>query len=138
MTIEELCQFVRERKLAVVATVSAAQTPEAALVGIAVTSDLELVFDTIESTRKCQNLRNRPEIAVVIGWDGEITLQYEGQADEPEGRALDRCKAAYFDAYPDGRERERWPGITYFRVRPKWVRYSDYAKEPPQIVELSF
>lgn len=138
MTIEELCQFVRERKLAVVATVSDAQTPEAALVGIAVTSDLELVFDTIESTRKCQNLRNRPEIAIVIGWDGEVTLQYEGRADEPKGEELDRCKAAYFDAYPDGPEREQWAGITYFRVRPTWVRYSDYSKEQPLILELSF
>jgi general stress protein 26 len=136
MTRQDLYEFARLHKLAVLATVSHLQAPEAALVGIAVTSELELVFNTIESSRKCQNLRRNPKVAFVIGWEGEVTLQYEGQADEPAGNDLDRCKTVYFEAFPDGHERERWPGITYFRVRPTWARYSDYSKQPPEIVEL--
>ena len=27
--------------------------------------------------------------------------------------------------------------MTYFRVTPTWLRYSNYAAEPPLIVELS-
>jgi len=27
-------------------------------------------------------------------------------------------------------------GITYVRVRPAWVRYSDFRIDPPGIVEL--
>jgi hypothetical protein len=43
----------------------------------------------------------------------------------------------YFSRFPDGRERQRWPGITYWRVRPAWVRYSDYSRNPPEVVELT-
>ena len=39
-------------------------------------------------------------------------------------------------AGPDGRQREAWPGITYFRVRPTWIRYVDFNSDPPLIVEF--
>jgi hypothetical protein len=94
------------------------------------------VFDTLSSTRKCQNLRRDPRIALVVGWDDDRTAQYEGIADEPEGAELTRVKEIYFSVFPDGREREHWPGITYFRVRPVWLRYSDFTVGAPSPCEL--
>ena len=44
---------------------------------------------------------------------------------------------AYFAVGPDGREREQWPDIAYVRVRPRWVRYSDFGQAPPRIEELT-
>ncbi len=57
------------------------------MVGIAVSDDFEIVFDTIDSSRKAQNLRWRAEIAFVVGGiatNDERTVQYEGVADKPE------------------------------------------------------
>ena len=68
----------------------------------------------------------------------ERSLQYEGVTDEPEGAELQRLKDAYFESFPDGRERERWPGITYIRARPTWIRYSDFSRRPPEIVVRRF
>ena len=31
-----------------------------------------------------------------------------------------------------------WVGITYFVVRAKWIRYSDYDQRPPFIEEFHF
>jgi pyridoxine/pyridoxamine 5'-phosphate oxidase len=137
-TKRELYNFIQEHKLGVLATVSSLNMPEAAVVGIAVTTDLELVFDTIGNSRKSQNLRLNPKIAFVIGWDDEITVQYEGEADEPKGSELERYKQVYFERWPDGPEREQWPGITYFRARPTWIRYSDFNQTPAQITEQTF
>ena len=39
-------------------------------------------------------------------------------------------------AFPDGPERLAWPGITYLRVRPTWIRYSDFRPASARIVEL--
>lgn len=122
----ELLDFLQKHRLGVLATVSPNGDPEAAVVGIAVTDRLEVVFDTLDTTRKCHNLRNHANIAFVIGWDDEMTVQVEGIADEPAGPELDRLKTTYFAAYPDGESRQSWPGITYFRVRPTWARYSDF------------
>ena|SRR6185436_7627318 len=135
MTRAELFVFLQKHRLGVQSTVSPSGEPQAAVVGIAVTPDLEIVFDTLDSSRKCRNLRADPRIAFVIGWDAEITVQLEGIADEPTGAERDRILAAYFVPYPDGRDRLKWPGITHFRVRPIWARYSDFSV-PNCIVEI--
>jgi len=135
MTRDELLPFLRKHRLGVQSTVSSSGDPQAAVVGIAVTSELEIVFDTVDTSRKCRNLRANPRIAFVIGWDQEITAQLEGIADEPTGKERERVLESYFAAYPDGRDRLAWKGITHFRVRPTWIRYSDF-NVPGKIVEV--
>jgi len=136
MTRAELVTFLRRHKLAVQASVAADGAPQAAVVGVAITDALEIIFDTLESTRKYQNLQRERRIALVIGWDHEQTAQIEGVVDFPTGAELERIRAEYFIPYPDGRDRLSWPGITHARVRPTWLRFSDYTREPALIVEL--
>jgi general stress protein 26 len=135
-----LLEFMRLHRLAVQTSVSSAGRPQAAIVGFAVTDGFEIVFDTLQNTRKVQNLRGNSRAALVIGgWDAgdERTVQYEGPADEPAGRDLERLKQAYFAVYPDGVSRAHWPGLIYVRVKPEWIRYSDYNRNPPEIVEFT-
>jgi hypothetical protein len=127
-----------KEKLGVLGYISAQGAPQSALVGIAVTPDLEVIFDTVASSRKYGNLLANPAASLVIGWAGEVTVQYEGRAFQPVGAELSRYQQIYFEAYPDGPDRLSWPGIAYFVVRPKWIRYSDYDQRPPQIEEFKF
>lgn len=139
MDTKGLLEFLRQHRLAVQASVSATSDPQAAVVGYAVTDEFEIIFDTLESTRKAQNLRQNPKLALVIGGlipGDERTVQYEGIADEPSGEDLERLKNLYYGVYPDGPSRLSWPGLIYVRVRPTWVRYSDYNRDPPEIVEF--
>src|SRR5436305_9931547 len=96
-----LVAFARQHHFCVVSTVSAARAPEAALVNFAVTDDLEIVFYALQDTRKAVNLRSNPRVAIVIGWEDDKTLQYEGIADEPDGSELERLKSVYLAARPD-------------------------------------
>jgi pyridoxine/pyridoxamine 5'-phosphate oxidase len=138
MENKAIYEFLREHRYGVLATVSPGHAPEAALVGIAVTPALELIFDAIETTRKIQNLRRNPYIAFVVGWSGdERTVQYEGIADEPKGAELERAKETYCAAWPTAPERDMWPGHIYVRVRPKWLRFSSY-KLPYKVEEMTF
>ena len=140
ITTAELLMFLRTQRLAVQASRGADDSLQAALVGIAVTDSLEIVFDTLATTRKARNLRVSPRAALVIGgWlsGDERTVQYEGIADEPTGPDLDRLKATYFAAWPDGPSRANWPGLTYLRLRPTWIRYSDFNQNPPLITEFT-
>jgi len=130
---------MRLHKLAVQTSVSATGAPQAAIVGFAVTDQFEIVFDTLETTRKAQNLRKNSRIALVIGgWvsGDERTVQYEGEADEPSGAELERLRRVYYSVYPDGPSRAKWPGLIYVRAKPSWIRYSDYNHDPPEIVEF--
>ena len=140
-TRADILEFVRGHSLAVQASVSASNSPQAAVVGVIITDDFEMFFDTLASTRKVSNLRKNSRIALVIGGltDGdERTVQYEGIADEPNGLELERLKARYFVRFPDGRDRQTWPGLTYVRTRPQWLRFSNFNQTPPDIVEITF
>jgi hypothetical protein len=136
VTADDLYQFSVRHKLAVLGTVSGALTPQSALVGIAVTPDLEIIFDTIKSTCKYPNLLATPRCSFVIGWDAEQRLQYEGLAEELKPPDLEHCQRIYFKTWADGPARLSWPGSVYFVVRPLWIRYSDFAQNPPLIHEL--
>ncbi|HEX6767303.1 MAG TPA: pyridoxamine 5'-phosphate oxidase family protein [Polyangiaceae bacterium] len=137
MDQRELIRFVREQPWAVEASVSASGSPQAAVIGVVASEAGELFFDTLESSRKCRNLRHDPRIAFVIGWDDARTVQLEGIADEPTGSDLERLKALYFARFPDGVERARTSNVVYFRVRPTWARYSDFRGTEPAISEVT-
>ena len=136
----DLIAFIRSHKYAVQASISPDGRPQAAVVGIAVSDDFEIVFDTLDTARKAMNLDANARIAFVIGGttDGdERTMQYEGVAERPSGAARDAALALYFSVFPEGRSRLSWRGIAHFQVTPTWIRYSDYNANPPVIVELS-
>jgi uncharacterized pyridoxamine 5'-phosphate oxidase family protein len=94
MTRGELLSFLRRYRIAVEATVGPDGAPQAAVVGIAVSDELELIFDTLASTRKYANLRTNPRVALVVGWDDGATAQVDGVAHFPEGEELERGREA--------------------------------------------
>jgi pyridoxine/pyridoxamine 5'-phosphate oxidase len=138
MTKEGLFRFIATHKLAVLGTVSPSGGPQAAVVGIAVTPELELVFDTVKTSRKYANLAADPTIAFVIGGDEEITVQYEGTAEELRQERDSRYFDIYFKTWPECREHLAWPDIVHFLVRPRWIRYSDFNKSSFEISEMKF
>ena len=140
VTPPELHEFLRSQSLAVQASVSSSLSPQAAVVGFVVNEEFELFFDTFDNTRKVTNLRKNPRIAFVIGGlipHDERTVQYEGIADEPSGDELRRLQDVYFDRFPEGLERQTADGLVYIRCKPIWIRYSDYNRAPPEIVEYN-
>lgn len=140
MTEADLYTFMAKCRLGVLGTICRTDTPQSALIGIAVTQQLEIVFDTVKSSRKYPNLLARPACSFVIGgWGaGEQTVQYEGEAEEFKSPELERYQKTYFKTWPDGPARATWPGIVYFVVRPTWIRYSDFDQNPPLIREFTF
>jgi len=138
MNTEDLYTYLSRRGLGVVSSIGPEGAPQSALVGFAVTPSLELVFDTVSSTRKYANLIARPRCSFVMGWDAEQTVQYEGVAREVRDPELEPYRELYFQVWTDGPRRLSWPGIAYFVVTPVWIRYSDFAHDPPFIREFTF
>ncbi|MFN0105365.1 MAG: pyridoxamine 5'-phosphate oxidase family protein [Bryobacteraceae bacterium] len=139
MNRDELLAFMRKERYAVQASVSANGAPQASIVGIVVSDQFEVFFDTLSASRKSANLLRNPGAALVIGpadANADRTVQLEGIADEPSGSDLERLLELYFARFPDGKDRQSWPGIIYLRVRPTWIRYSSFAVNPPEILEF--
>ncbi len=139
MTKEFLFDFIRQHQYGVLATVSQDNIPESAFVGIAVTPDLKIIFDTIADTRKYENLVLNPNISFVIGWDNDRTVQYQGIAKIPTPAELEDLLPTYFEIFPEKNvKNENLRDITYFYVEPTWIRYSDLNEDTRQIEEINF
>lgn len=130
-------EFLKSHKVAVIATTHANGSPEAAVIDFSVRDDLEIVFDTFNNTRKYENLLHNPAAAFVVGWDGNITIQYEGRAEPVPENDVPRYQREHTERVPEEREFIA-RGAIIFRVRPRWIRYSDFTSDPPTIVELTF
>jgi len=128
---------MRQNRYAVVCSSPSGGAPQSALVGIAVTPELEIIFDTIKNSRKYPNLIARPACSLVVGLQGEQTVQFEGVASEATGLNLLRYREIYFSVWADGPTRMEWPAIAYFVVQPSWIRFSDYDRNPPFIQEFT-
>ncbi len=126
----ELLAYMRSQQLGVLGTLAPSGEPQAALVGYAVTPDLELLFDTLRTTRKYRNMKADPRVSFTIGNTAgsgdERTAQYEGIAEELVGDSLVRLQPVYFSIWPDCVAHKQWPHITWFVIRPRWIRYSDF------------
>jgi len=135
----DLLAYMRGHKLAVVASVDATGRPQAALVGVGVADTFDIIFDTVSSSRKHANLLADPRAAVTFSGPGERTLQFEGVARpvSTSDPADALWREAYYAAWPDGRSRLTWEGLAYWRIEPRWLRFSDYDAGP-LIVEKAF
>jgi pyridoxine/pyridoxamine 5'-phosphate oxidase len=140
MTPKALLGFMRSCRYAVQASVNRAGAPQAAVVGIAVGDDFDIIFDTMKAARKAVNLRLDPRIALVLGGQAlgdERTLQIEGVAGLPEGPELEEARRLYLAKFPDGAERMVWAGSVFVRVRPQWFRFSDFNQDPAEIIHFN-
>lgn len=120
--------YIKEGNRGVLSTAHKEHGPEAAFINLAVGPDFAIVFETLITSRKYRNLQIDPRAALVVGGHGKTTLQIEGLVDEPVETDLDAVISLYYEACPHNISHRDWPGLTYLRLRPRWIRYSDYGR----------
>lgn len=125
-----LYDFISKRKLGVIATVTSDGKPAAAVMEVAVTPELEFIFDTANTTRKYANLRANPHVAFAFGWEEWDTVQYEGIAQELSGKEREKYRKVFLEKHPDAKKWDTLPETTYFKVFPTWIRYTAMDQEP--------
>jgi general stress protein 26 len=145
MTKEDrtILDFLRTQPMATISTIPPGSLqPESALIAFTQTDELEIIFETFAHTRKWDNLQQNPHISLVIGWDTKryLTVQYEGVATLA---ADDEQAESYIQAFltkdtPCTEKFLRDKRVRLFKIRPTWIRYSDYTRETPSIVERAY
>ena len=136
MDKNELLDFIKKHDLMLLSTMSEAGKPQAAVVEFGELDDLSLIFDTLQTSRKYRNLQHSKGVAVVIGWDDNITVQIEGTAHELSGDELEQAKQTYFIKNPRAKKWANKENIAYFIIKPTWARYSDLNRDPWDIREM--
>jgi uncharacterized protein YhbP (UPF0306 family) len=136
--ISLITDFIKGHDLAVLATVTHDFLPQASVMGFTVLEDLELVIGTFRSSRKYSNLQKNPRVALVIGWHGGKTVQYEGQAQELVGDELIQFKDKYLESMPTAAKYVPATDAVYYKISPKWIKFTDASRNPWHIVEIHY
>jgi general stress protein 26 len=136
MNLEQVLDFIKRHKLAVVSTSSKDGKPQSAVVEFGELDDLSIIIDTLTTSRKFKNLQANLKAAIVIGWDNDITVQIDADAVLLEGKELEIAKSAYFAKNARAKKWENRPDIVYFAFKPTWIRYSDVGHDPWLIKEF--
>ena len=132
-----ILNFIKRHTIAVLSTVTPQNTSESAVIHFAINDNFEIIFNTYVSYRKYKNLNHHNAVSVVIGWDEDITVQYEGKAQELQGKELVQCKEIFHQYHPISRKWDQSPETRYFKVVPTWVRYSDLRGfEKRKVIEI--
>lgn len=136
MKLIDIYDFIRGHNLAVVSTVHLSGKPQSAVVEFAESEDLTIIIDTLTTSRKYKNLQQNKNVAVVIGWDDDKTVQMDTVATELSGVELKAAQEIYFAKNERARKWAARPDIAYFAFKPYWVRYSDVGTKPWTIEEI--
>lgn len=83
-------------------------------------------------------MKYNPRVSLVVGWDENITVQYEGMASKLEGEALNNAQRTYWAKNPKAECWATKPGVIYYSVHPTWIRYSDLGTDPWDVREFKF
>jgi general stress protein 26 len=129
-TQQKILAFLAQQEECVIAT-ACDNVPEAAIVGFSESPSLELVIGTSSATRKYRNITKNPQVAVVIGFTGNVTVQFEGIARLLSGEELERRQKTHFKKLPEVEHFKNDPGQVYLLLSPTWVRYTDYSQPDP-------
>lgn len=135
---QRVLDFLQSRHLAVISTVDTNGSPQGAVIGFGQTNDLEMIFGTFSSSRKYANLQKNSHVALTIGWDDSVTVQYEGTAREINKDEWPKYAEQLFAKNSESEKYRDHPEERIFVVKPQWIRYSDLAQEPWEVVEITF
>jgi hypothetical protein len=140
MRTEERQQIIRDflaqQKLGAISTVHSDGSPEAAIIQVTLGKHLEIVFDSVPESRKLANIGRDGRVALVVGWDENVTVQIEGRAipvaDSEENRRLRDVHIANCPLEAEFLKQ----GAQLYKIVPLWIRYSDFRSDPI-VFELS-
>ena len=132
----EAMNFLNEETYCIISTTDTNGKPESAFVAFSENEKLEIMIGTSKGSRKYKNIVRNPHVALVFGFDGKQTLQYEGKArvlsDEERKQRLEK----HFEKQPSAAKYEADPKQVYLIIEPTWLRIS--TSGPVVLGEMRF
>ena len=134
----KIIEFAKGLSIGVISTVTEGGQPQGAVVEFAMTDDVEIVFNTFTTYRKYANLTANPKVSFTIGWEHDVTVQYEGLARELSGDEEKKYKEIFAKKIHNASKWDAYPETRYFAIKPTWIRYNDLNKQTKEAFVVKF
>lgn len=131
---DDVLAFLAQHTRCVMSTITADGLPEAAMVGFSEAEDLSLLIGTSNKSRKYQNLQHSKNVAIVIGFGTDATVQYEGIVRELDADELAGRLDLHLKKLPGAKDYVKESDQVWLLVTPTWLRFLEH--NPPQSREM--
>lgn len=132
---EKISNFLKIEKSCDIATLGEDGEPQVATVSFYANEALEIIFGTWSSTRKYDNLQAEQRVGLVFGFDSGVNIQYQGRAAKLSSKDADIEK--YLVKKPSAIQKLEDDEWFWFKITPRWVRFTDFTKQPMERFEVN-
>lgn len=134
---KDLLLMLKNNKLSILSTASLSGKTESAIMAMVVKDDFTILMSTEPTSRKMINIKSNPQVSVIIGGlNNDPSVQIDGQIkilnEEETSEACNYMLVARPELKEYGIET-----ATIMAITPLWMRYSDFSKNPPEIIEFN-
>ncbi len=137
MEKQKILNFLKRNGLCVISTSTKGGKPESAVMAFTIKDDFICLFNTEPETRKYKNLEQNKQVSVVVGgFKEDPSVQIDGVAEILEGEEAAAAKKYILAVHPEWASYFNSPTGKFIKVKPSWLRYSDFSKEPIETVEF--
>lgn len=135
---KKVLEILKKNSLCVLSTSSIKGKSQSAVMESVVKDDLTILFNTEITTRKYKNVQENEQVSIVFGgWSNDPTIQIDGIARELAGQEEVKAKEYMLSVNPELKEYFNDEMGMFIEVKPIWVRYSDFSKNPPEVLEIT-
>lgn len=131
-------EFLKKNELCALATASTTGKTEAAVMAYVIKDDFSMLLSTEITTRKYQNIAANKQVSVIVGgFDGDPSIQIDGLIRELAAEEATQAKSYILTVHPQWKDYFNSPASRFFEIKPGWLRWSDFTKDPPETMEMS-
>ncbi len=132
--------FLAKNQLCVISTIDAEGFPNSAAMSFSESDDLEIIFFTLDDTKKFKNIQNNQKVAVTVGWSFEdfITAQYQGIASQVNINDSLEYVTRHLEKNPFSKNFINNPSEAMFIIKPTYIKYSNLKADPKEVFEVRF
>lgn len=136
MTLEDMLTRANTTNIMTIATVGENGEPQAATVEFCVQGN-DILFDSVETSRKVNNIERGSHVALVMMPSETSTIQLQGEAVALTGDERARAVEVYLTKIPRASAWINNTDVKVFSVRLTWARYTDVSTHPWDVQELT-
>jgi len=129
-------EFLKSKVVAVIATSSDQNIPETATIYFIVDDEFNFYFHTQADSRKAQNFRKNPHVALVVGTENvPITVQVEGEVEqmhygeELKKRYTELQQISHSGLFAPPLDTLKGEGLIIYKIKTTWLRFMDFREK---------
>lgn len=135
MELGKVKEFLNINQTCVISTVYN-NSPQSATVGFSIDDNLNILIGTKSNTRKARNIKLNPNVSLVIGFEGKVTVQIEGKAQEISREELGERLTLHFEKVPGSKKFLNDELQVYYLIKPNWLRFTNFNETQP-VIEIT-